>query len=78
MFIDEDAGGGAAAEGFEADCAGAGEEIEHAGVCNPFPKDGKDRLADEVGGGSGDGRGDFDGDAPGFSSDDSHEWGARW
>ncbi len=73
MLIDKDAGGGAAAEGFEPDGSGAGEKVEHAGVFHALTEDGEDRLADEVRGGTGDGGRHLDGDASGFSGDDSHE-----
>ena len=64
--------GGATAERFEADGTGTAEEIEHAGVLYPRGEHGKHGLADEVGGGAGHGSRHLDGDAPGFSGDDSH------
>ena len=72
MFVDEYARFSATAEGFETEGAGTTEEVEHPGIEDIFAKDGEDRLADEVGCGPGDRRGDLDGDAAGFSCDDSH------
>ena len=76
VLVDEEAGFGTSAEGFEAEGAGAGEEVEDGGVFEAGLDDGEEGFADAVRSGAGAFFGNEEGDASGFSGDDSH--GAFW
>ena len=72
MFIHEDAGCRATTECFQSDGSGACEKIEHSRVFHALSEYGENRLPHEIRGWPRDCGRDFDGDAPGFSGDDSH------
>ena len=72
VFVHKHAGRRAAAERFEADGSGTGEQIQNTGVFHALAEDRKDRLAHEISGRPRHGGRDLDGDAPGASGDDSH------
>lgn len=52
MIFDEDGFGGAAAEGFDADGAGAGEDVEEARACDGGAEDVEEGFAQAVTGGT--------------------------
>ncbi len=70
--FDEVGGGGAAAEGLEAEGARAGEEVEDARAGDEIAEGGEERLAHPVGGGAGEGSGDLERDAARAAGDDAH------
>ena len=72
VLFDEECGGGAAAEGFDSEGAGACEEVEDAGVLDVIAEHGEEGFPDAIGGGAGVALGDFEGDASSGSGDDAH------
>ena len=75
MIFDEDYVGGAATEGFDADGAGAGEDVEKSGAYDAGAEDVEERFAKAIAGGTK--REAFEAlqDAAAvFAGDDTHKW----
>src|SRR5260370_30568676 len=78
VIFDEDDFGGAAAEGFDADGAGSGEEIDEAGAGNVGGQHVEERFAEAVAGGAqGEAFEALEDTASVGSGDDAHEYSYR-